>query len=562
MWSKKTKFSYIVIILVIILIFMKNYSNGKKGEIKFFSDNDKYYYTISKDNGGTYIERNVTNLNQININRYDKETLKKERVSIDFSYGNDRLINYEEAKDFGEWIIMKTIDMKKIVGIDTEEAKAVTLEELVANGEPYHNIKDMAINDNSLIYTYVADDKTVVEAKNIESDESIKLVEVNSIEEIPISAYKNKVSYILKDKIYVYDLSQKEIIFETAGEPAYHNEVLIYEDKIYSLKNSGFYSSLVVLDYDKNEKVILENVTSLGEFYLNNDRVVFNDYFYDIKKQELYIRGDASSWSNKKLMVDDYILNQDNEYEKKELNKNYFKYPLKADIFNARAYDIGNNEEARVLYNGEVVITDNKSGKIVNDFKGITPYEIGSIGYIACRNNKLYALDRNEENKVNLISLDLSRGAMDVIGEVNTKENIIGRILVNDNEVAYLSKKSNDDVTTDITIYNLESKKETKGNYNFNMADINNILFNDKYIVALKYSGTLLTVYDRETLEPVAERSGVTNIIGITNEGIVIEHSTMYGKELVDFKLEKIKTFSNFNKVEKYIEKNEGILGF
>ncbi len=219
--TKRDKIIWFIITVIIICIFVINYNEGKNDSIELVGNNDKYYFALYNNNKFTLENK----LSDFQLVTYDKESNKKNKYDL-ANIGNEVFADMREAKSSGDWILIKEIQNRKIVGINVTNGTTEIILDKTPKNEEIYAIKDLEINDNKLIYSYVSNLKTTVVVKDIVTKEEYEIGTFDTIENIPLTIYKDKAAYILDNKINIYSLSDKKII--GTSDKLYSGELLLY----------------------------------------------------------------------------------------------------------------------------------------------------------------------------------------------------------------------------------------------------------------------------------------------------------------------------------------------
>ena len=361
--TKRDKIIWFIITVIIICIFVINYNEGKNDSIELVGNNDKYYFALYNNNKFTLENK----LSDFQLVTYDKESNKKNEYDLS-NIGNEVFADMREAKSSGDWILIKEIQNRKIVGINVPNGTPDIILDKTPKNEEIYAIKDLEINDNKLIYSYVSNLKTTVVVKDIVTKEEYEIGTFDTIENIPLTIYKDKAAYILDNKINIYSLSDKKII--GTSDKLYSGELLLYKDNIYTYSKGEYYEDLVKLDFQFNEEIILEKVMGESKLYYDNGRIVYDKYFYDTNDNNLYLKIIENSWTYNRLLLGDYIYSKGSKYEKLKEEENYYQYPLKVELIRSNRKKINDEEEVVVLAGGEVAVVKADTNYVIRSFEG------------------------------------------------------------------------------------------------------------------------------------------------------------------------------------------------
>lgn len=316
MW-KKIKIIYVLIVLVIIGFVYTGYKSNPDNSIKLIGNNLNYYYALR-----SYKNTDIQRFKDLKLIKYNKETNKKETQNFSDTYSY-MSIDVKNSKTSGHWIIAKSNDKDALMGVNTETSEVVTLvENLHDNYNPYV-LNKFQMQGNKIIYTTTYDSKTKIFIKDIKDNKVISIGEFDSPVDIPVSIYENFAAYILNNRIYLYDINSKKIIKKSDAN--FDDKLLLNKDKIYTFKMNSPYKDLVEVNFNMTPKVILKNIPFTNDLYCDNDRIIYNDYFYDSSNNKLYKSLIESRYPSSRLLLGDYILSKDLKYEKLKENKNYIE---------------------------------------------------------------------------------------------------------------------------------------------------------------------------------------------------------------------------------------------
>ncbi|ATD55612.1 hypothetical protein [Clostridium chauvoei] len=530
--GKKIKIIHIILIFTIIILGVFIYRCGKKDSIMLLGSNDENYFAIDNT-------RSSDNLTDLVLVTYNKENRKEKKYPLDFS-GNKYPIDFSKIKAFDKWILTQTVGKEEIIGINTLNGQVKTLVRIETRGKVSHSIKDFSIYGDNLIYSYFYENETIIEVKNLKTNKVTEINRFKTIEKVPVSIYKDKVAYITNNTIYVSDLNTEEVILKTSS--SFKDRVLLYKDKIYTFKGNGYYENFVQIDLynNLNEKIILERCAVAFELYIDNDKVIYNNYFYDTNEDKLYrIISDRNGYTNKKIIIGDCIARGDNEYRKIQIGKNCFEYLLNGDIDCRTLVYLDHKKRINVISDGEIVINKLSDGSIINHLSGFKSNNTQNTLDYAYFNNKVYGIEETENGIYMIVSIDLSTGEKSFIKEVNEDINNIKQIAVYKDEIGYLIEK---DGKCKFKSYNMVSKEVSSIELNINQY-VKELAFDEDNILTLHSEDGKFYSFKRSTgnIAKVSEED-YSYIIGVTNLGIVV--SDINGQyELIDYKLNTIKRF-------------------
>ena len=145
--TKRDKIIWFIITVIIICIFAINYNEGKNDSIELVGNNDEYYFALYNNNKFTLENK----LSDFQLVTYDKESNKKNKYDLS-NIGNEVFADMREAKSSGDWILIKEIQNRKIVGINVNTGTAEIIVDKTPKNEETYAIKDVELNYNKLIY--------------------------------------------------------------------------------------------------------------------------------------------------------------------------------------------------------------------------------------------------------------------------------------------------------------------------------------------------------------------------------------------------------------------------
>ena len=541
--TKRDKIIWFIITVIIICIFAINYNEGKNDSIELVGNNDEYYFALYNNNKFTLENK----LSDFQLVTYDKESNKKNKYDLS-NIGNEVFADMREAKSSGDWILIKEIQNRKIVGINVNTGTAEIIVDKTPKNEETYAIKDVELNDNKLIYSYVSNLKTTVVVKDIVTKEEHEIGTFDTIENIPVTIYKDKAAYILDNKINIYSLGDKKII--GTSDKLYSGELLLYKDNIYTYSKGEYYEDLVKLDFQFNEEIILEKVMGESKLYYDNGRIVYDKYFYDTNDNNLYLKIIENSWTYNRLLLGDYIYSKGSKYEKLKEEENYYQYPLKVELIRSNRKKINDEEEVVVLAGGEVAVVKADTNYVIRSFEGFNVDDRFILWDLTYENNKVYNIAENDLGELELLAIDINTGDKQLVKKVNESKDHIKHLTINNGELGYLVQDGKKSV---LVTYNIETKEEK--NIRIDIAgDVYQILFNDKYIVVLPWDERTLYVLGKRTGDIISKSENMYfTLFDINEDGILVD--TNGGYEVLDYSLNKLKAYSNYDKALKYFEK-------
>lgn len=542
--SKKVLGSIIIVLAISIGIFSYSNNNGSyidelnldNMNIEILDDNEKSYYTlVSKAD-----YQGANNLKDLELVTYDKSN-KQKRI---YDLGIDEPINGSSIKSINDWILISSINNDKLIGINSQNGNVETL---VDNA---YNLKNFSIHNNILVYEQLGEDtKLYIKAVDINTKESIELecLELKDYESdinyyMDISVYDQKIAYNLDDKIKIYDFITKETRILDKFE--YYKSVSIYKDKIYTYRNNGVAYDLVEITLDGKEKVILKNTVALDNICIDNDRLIYNNNFYDLKEEKLYVGKAMSRRVDLDIIVDDYIL-MNNKYEAMKLGENYYDYPLDGELGTAYSKILDKDLNIQVLIGGEIAIYDRKTFEVLKNHEGFTRMSMAKSMDFAFEDNIVYGVEMVDVDNRALVSINIETNERRLIKNLGKVEGYISYMDINNNELMYVIKNEEFD---EVVVYNLNDDTEKS----HQIADDSNIRFMcifDKYLVRNTWQPGVVELYDRKTGEFI-RKSAKDNyeLIGASKDGIVVR--SYEGRYyLLDSELNEIKELKNYNKV-------------
>lgn len=316
MW-KRIKLIYVLIVLVIIGFIYTNYKNNQDNSIKLIGNNQNYYYALR-----SYNNTDIQKFKDLKLIKYNKETNKKETQDFSNSY-SDMSIDVRNSKTSDNWIISKSNDKDALMGVNTQTGEVITLVDNLHDTYNPYVLNKFQMQGNKIIYTTKYNSKIKIFIKNLKDNKVISIGEFDSPVDIPISIYENFAAYILNNKIYLYDINTEKVI--KTSNANFGDEILLNKDKIYTFKMNSPHKDLVEVNFDMTPKVILKNIPFPNDLYCDNDKIVYNNYFYDSSTNKLYKSLIESNYPSSKLLLGDYILSKNLKYEKLKENKNYIE---------------------------------------------------------------------------------------------------------------------------------------------------------------------------------------------------------------------------------------------
>ncbi|SCK03185.1 Uncharacterised protein [uncultured Clostridium sp.] len=541
--TKRDKIIWFVITVIIISILIINYNSGKKDSIELVGNNDKYYFALYNNN--KFAGENK--LSDFQLVTYDKENNKKNKYNLS-NIDNEVFFDMREVKNSEEWILLKEIQNRKIIGVNVNTGTTEIIVDKTPKNDEIYTIKDLEINSTKLIYSYVSNLKTTVVVKDIVTKEEYEIGTFDTIENIPVTIYKDKAAYILDNKVNIYSLNDKKII--GTSEKSYNSDLLLYEDNIYTYSKGEYYEDLVKLDFHFNEEIILEKVMGEANLYCDNDRVVYNNYFYDTNNNKLYLKVIENSWTSGRLLLDDYIFSKNSKYEKLKEDENYYQYPLKVEFIRSNNKKVNDEEDVVVLAGGEVAVVKANTNYVIRNFEGFNVDNRFILWDLTYENNKVYNIAENYLGELELLAIDINTGDKQLIKKVNERKDHIKHLTINNDELGYLVQ---DGKRSTLITYNINTKEEKNIDIDIS-EDIYQILFNDKYIVVLPWDERKLYVLGKRTGNIISKSENTYfTLFDINEDGILVDANEGY--ELLDYSLNELKLFDSYDKALKYYEK-------
>lgn len=541
--TKRDKIIWFVITVIIISILIINYNSGKKDSIELVGNNDKYYFALYNNN--KFAGENK--LSDFQLVTYDKENNKKNKYNLS-NIDNEVFFDMREVKNSEEWILLKEIQNRKIIGVNVNTGTTEIIVDKTPKNDEIYTIKDLEINSTKLIYSYVSNLKTTVVVKDIVTKEEYEIGTFDTIENIPVTIYKDKAAYILDNKVNIYSLNDKKII--GTSEKSYNSDLLLYEDNIYTYSKGEYYEDLVKLDFHFNEEIILEKVMGEANLYCDNDRVVYNNYFYDTNNNKLYLKVIENSWTSGRLLLDDYIFSKNSKYEKLKEDENYYQYPLKVEFIRSNNKKVNDEEDVVVLAGGEVAVVKANTNYVIRNFEGFNVDNRFILWDLTYENNEVYNIAENYLGELELLAIDINTGDKQLIKKVNERKDHIKHLTINNDELGYLVQ---DGKRSTLITYNINTKEEKNIDIDIS-EDIYQILFNDKYIVVLPWDERKLYVLGKRTGNIISKSENTYfTLFDINEDGILVDANEGY--ELLDYSLNELKLFDSYDKALKYYEK-------
>ena len=541
--TKRDKVIWAIITVIIIWIFAIRYNEGKNDSIELVGNNDNYYFVLYNNRRSTLENK----LSDFQLVTYDKESNKKKKYNLS-NIGNEIFADMREAKSSGDWILIEEINNRNIIGINVNNGTAEVIVDKTPKNEETYAIKDLELYDNKLIYSYVSDLKTTLVVKDIVTKEEYEIGTFDTIENIPVTIYKDKAAYILDNKINIYSLSDKKLI--GTSDKLYNGDLLLYEDNIYTYSKGEYYEDLVKVDFQFNEEIILEKIIGEPNLYCDNDRIVYDNYFYDTNDNKLYLRILENSWNYKRLLIGDYIYSKNSKYEELKEEENYYQYPLKVDFMRSNRKRINDEEEVAVLVGGEVAVSKANTNYVIRNYEGFNVDDRFLLWDLTYENNKVYNIAENSEGELELVAIDINTGDKQLIKKVNESKDHIKHLSINDGELGYLVQ---DGEKSTLITYNINTGEEKNIEIDI-LENIQQLLFNDKYIVLLPWDEGKLYVLGKRTGNILSKSEDrYFSLFDINDKGIFADNGGEY--EVLDYSLNKLKVFNRYDKALKYFEK-------
>ncbi len=554
--KKTTIITNIFIVITFVIVLFVKYDSNKFNSIFFTNNNSNYYFTLSTSNGNT---NDINEKNFLILTTYNKNNNNKKEIFNlkDLNKDNNKSIYITTAKSNNNFIFIHDLISEEIISININNKKTQLLLSGVENSNNLFAIKDFEVTDNKLIYSGIDKEGSFINILDLNTNKSTNIFKSNIRAEIPVTIDLNKAAFLFENKIYLYSIDNNKILNETA--PLYKDNLLLYKNTIYTIKNTDENLKTFVslpLDFNNNlsiEKPILKYVNKTSDIYRYNDNIVIENYFFNTKSQKLYttILNNKSQPYNTTI-IGDYIISKKGKFKKLEYDKNYKEYNLDFDInYAPNTLDIDEDRTIKVSYDGAVVVLKKGTNEIIDSFNGFMPKTPSLLlRDFYYKDNHLYGIVEQKNSPPQIISLNIKTGNLRVIKQIlKNMDNILQFYIFNDT-IGYLSYSDNNYIAS---IYNNSEHKYY--NYKLNCSDtINEMLFNDKYIVYQSYNN--LSIINTSTGESKNFKPEVNyNLYNITSDSIVMKSNNKF--IIMDFNFNKIKTFSNSNKLNNHLNKNK-----
>lgn len=325
---RKRKLLEVIVVTVLTMLVIIFFDKEDPKKYIELGSNEKYYYAIYEKAPGILYD----NKGYLKLAICDKETNKRKIKDIKIN-GTNSVIGFSKIRVSDNRILISDINGQKIAGISLDDGEEKILLENLFDEKTLYCIRNFSIYEDNLLYSYFTEGKGFIELKNINSNETKVIAEIEDAMEMPVNIYKDNLIWIDKGYINLYNLNSKETkkIFECEE----NNSLIMQDDKIYIIKESeDSFNKLIEVDLNGNEKTILESKYIIHNLYLDSNRIFFyanitgefENFFYDLDKEKLYYFLGESNIHNSRL-IGDYIYDCNNEKSKKIiLNKDYVEY--------------------------------------------------------------------------------------------------------------------------------------------------------------------------------------------------------------------------------------------
>lgn len=540
MKNKKLKiisFSIITLLIIVgIIIFTRKSSDN---EI-LIGNSENYYFAIT--NPSTEESNNFKNYTLI---RKNKSNNKKEEIQLQDLNTNINL-DWNSGKSFNNWILVQTLNRTNLYVVNVESGTVEELLPIMSSEGIDRSILNYSINNNKLIYTSLLNGKTEVKIMDMLTKEEVSLASFDSSLEIPVSIFEKYAAILYNNSILIYDIENNELI--ASSEALYSQNLFIFNNKIYTYKYEN--GNLVELDLTFKEKTLLETTNLSNNIYNDGNNIIFDNYFYNQDNETLYISSIFKKSQCKRLLLDDYIYTYNDKYEKMKEDSNYYKYTLKGDASITLEKRISKDKSINLLTTGEIYIRDCNSNKILNSSQGFSFNNDAILWDFAYSNNSAYSFKKSQESVINLVAINLEDSSEKIIKTMDGTLQIINIESYKDT-VAYLYKDSNSN-ENHFVILNPETLEE-KDLILENKNDIDQVIYNDKYIVTIDsldhkikvfgaFTGNILAISDNSTY----------GLYEINDNGFLasLEDSNYI---FYDFNLKEVKKFNDYDKAIEYI---------
>lgn len=371
---------------VFLVVFVRE---KKKDELPILALGDtgvcKYHIVDSnmKMNKGDIWKMNLVTYDKKSKNKIEKNIKLRKKDFPKCSHG---------IESFDTMPLILTKDERRLLGIDIKNGD---VKEILANfADGTYAIRNFSIHNDNLIYSYVKDGKTIVDFKSVDNENINRILEVQGEYDIPMTINESVAAFILKDKINIYDIKEKKIVYKSNAR--YLEDILLHGNKLYTYRKSDLGYDFIELGEGMKETTIMKNSLWTSRVYYYDNMIAFGEYFYDIESKKVYVRD--SDYIGEKYLIPN-------------INKNCYYYPLKKDSKCGKWAGVYDDNTVLVL--DESIIIKDENNNIIEKIEGFDDIKHNYV----CHKSKIYAIEKKKD-KLILVSINLKNGKKKIIKDL------------------------------------------------------------------------------------------------------------------------------------------------
>ena len=224
-------------------------------------------------------------------------------------------------------------------------------------------------------------------------------------------------------------------------------------------------------------------------------------------------------------------------------DENYYEYPLKGELIRSTRKKINDNEEVAVLVGGEVAVVKANTNYIIRSYEGFNVDDRFLLWDLCYENNKVYNIAENIEGDLELLAIDINTGEKQLIKEVNESKDDIKHLSINNGELGYLVENGD---KSKLVTYDINTCEEKSIVLSI-AGDIQNLLFNERYIVLLPWDERNIYILSKNTGNILGKSEDkYFSLYDLNDKKILADNGGEY--EVIEYNLKKLKVYDNYDK--------------